>query len=107
MSHNSRMGVHLTLKCLCYFLCGISVWQQEVEGGCGKVGMKNERRKVAGGPAGGIMKTCSDSAATRSTCVCNLCLCMCLCALVKGLAQSGPNQAFNTADHQYLISIHL
>lgn len=107
MSHNSRMGVHLTLKCLCYFLCGISVWQQEVEGGCGKVGMKNERRKVAGGAAGGIMKTCSDSAATRSTCVCNLCLCMCMCALVKGLAQSGPNQAFNTADHQYLISIHL
>lgn len=23
------------------------------------------------------------------------------------LAHSGPNQAFNTADHQYLISIHL
>lgn len=56
-----------------------------------------------------IMKTCSDSGPRFSTCVCPLlvCVCVCRCVLVKGLAQSGPNQAFNNADHQYLISIHL
>ena len=34
-------------------------------------------------------------------------LCVSLVSVCVCLAQSGPNQAFNTADHQYLISIHL
>lgn len=63
--------------------------------------------KVAGGPAGGIMKTCSGSGATLCTCVCNVCFCGCVRALLDAVAQSGPDQAFNAADHQYLISIHL
>lgn len=55
----------------------LSVWQQEVDGRCRKVRMKSERGEVAGGAAGGIMKSCSGSRNHILAPLCNVCVCVC------------------------------